>query len=278
MRQRLPYRVCSILTACTAGFALAAAGCGAASSDACSDVASVSEAITAGSAVPRHLALSDAQADAVVQVLVFPVDDTIPPRPCSGTLISSTQVLSAAHCASAWPVTRIEVRFGADADHPRAVVLAHGRNAHPSLDALLIEISDTASDLANPIAPGLDATPVRDQRVELAGYGFTDDGLERQRRFVEEDVSELTTDTITVDGGGKTGACGGDSGGPLLVSDSAGQPRLVGVLSSGSPDCRGADHYVAVHAIAAWLRDFGVEDSTPVTCQSRAGSRIDTND
>jgi secreted trypsin-like serine protease len=56
-----------------------------------------------------------------------------------------------------------------------------------------------------------------------------------------------------VDGEGRTGACAGDSGGPLLVADSSGQARVAGVLDRGSADCLGLDLYTRIDALADWI-------------------------
>jgi hypothetical protein len=70
-------------------------------------------------------------------------------------------------------------------------------------------------------------------------------------------VVAVEGDTITVDGQGTRGACGGDSGGPLIVArdDAFTQGEILGVLSHGSTSCVGLDHYERIDTLASWIAD-----------------------
>ena len=72
-------------------------------------------------------------------------------------------------------------------------------------------------------------------------------------RFAEEPIAEIGPLEISMDGQGRTGACAGDSGGPLLVADGSGSPRIAGVLSAGSVDCLGVDLYVRSDSFLRWV-------------------------
>src|SRR5262249_47778846 len=51
-----------------------------------------------------------------------------------------------------------------------------------------------------------------------------------------------------------TSTCNGDSGGPLLATDTAGKPVEIGITSYGPIDCDtySASYYTAVPSISAW--------------------------
>jgi serine transmembrane protease 11C len=65
----------------------------------------------------------------------------------------------------------------------------------------------------------------------------------------------LQTDDLNT----KESACHGDSGGPLIVEDSAGVPYQVGILSLGSGFCGGflgktsPDVYMRVSHFVPWI-------------------------
>jgi len=79
-----------------------------------------------------------------------------------------------------------------------------------------------------------------------------------EKRFAASTVSHIDPSFVTVQSAGvdgATGACVGDSGGPLLAGDSGGGYQVAGFLSRGSADCRGSDIYVS--GVAAWLQSVG---------------------
>jgi len=59
-----------------------------------------------------------------------------------------------------------------------------------------------------------------------------------------------------VDGYGMTGACEGDSGGPLLTRASDGSLRVAGILTAGAPSCLGQDRYVRLDTLAGWAQSI----------------------
>ncbi len=128
---------------------------------------------------------------------------------------------------------------------------------HPTRDALLLEI-DRAAEL-----DALDISPIelnsrslddwRGREVVLAGLGRTERGSTGQLLFVHEPVLAVSATTLDVDGAGRTGACVGDSGGPLLgIADDA-HWQTLGVLSRGSADCRHVDRYERVDTLLPWI-------------------------
>lgn len=159
---------------------------------------------------------------------------------CTGVHLTARLVLTAAHCLS-----------GA-----RTLVhneLAEKRAAHPSLDLGLFLLS--AGSCQAQLREGLRLSRVQPslgQDVLLAGFGLTEDGTLGTLLAVEQTVTFIDDTYIRVDGKGESGACSGDSGGPLLWGES--EPRVIGILSTGEASCRGLDQYVLVDPSEEWIK------------------------
>jgi hypothetical protein len=146
---------------------------------------------------------------------------------------------------------------------------------HPELDIVLLEAQELlAQNLSSePLSP---ARVVFDDAwvgspVELAGYGVTETGELGSLQFVIEEVVRVEPDHLVVDGGGRTGACAGDSGGPLLGRDDGGALRVLGILDGGQSSCTGEDDYTRVDRLFDWppLQEHVLSylDHGPVSCE-----------
>lgn len=213
------------------------------------------------------MGLTLAEANAVVR-LAFSSPSSSEVTTCSGVLLGDVWVATARHCLGGRGDVLVEVTFGAQpgqaagSEHECAAlgsnIGAKRTIAHEKLDLLLVELSVSPSSLgiaATPLAHGGDETLRVGDRLELAGFGLTQEPGAEGRSFVVESVSEVGSEQVLVDGRGVSGACLGDSGGPLLWREPSGRVGVVGILSGGSRDCLGTDAYVRLSAAAKFITD-----------------------
>jgi hypothetical protein len=174
---------------------------------------------------------------------------------CTGVLVAERLVLTAKHCRIG---AEVEVQFGPDKARPYLVVSSLPAITHPTLDvmALPLPASDQLQQLAlrplPPIDRVLDSSWVG-RSVQLGGFGLTESGSIGQLGFVTEALAGVEPDLLEVAPAAQSGGCEGDSGGPLIALDQAGQACTLGVLSQGDSSCTGRDQYVRVDTLAAWL-------------------------
>ena len=104
--------------------------------------------------------------------------------------------------------------------------------------------------------------------VTLAGLGQTEQGTSGQRLFLDETIVGVDDSAILVRGNENSGACNGDSGGPLLAQR-GGQWVALGALSRGSESCRGLDSYDRVDVALPWIEatiESSTRDRAPDSC------------
>lgn len=203
--------------------------------------------ISNGTDTEPYLGLSTRQQHAIG--LVFPEwarTDIGRPAGCTGTMIAPGWVLTAAHCS---PPAGTSLAFSVfdTSDVEIATWWSHRIIEHEILDLMLLELAADPQEIdaaLDPIALADGFTPALGSLVTLAGLGQTEEQTRGSRRFVVEPVVEVSDEQLAVDGEGRTGACAGDSGGPMLARVGDGTVRVIGVLSAGSVDCLGRDLYV----------------------------------
>lgn len=215
-------------------------------------------AVYYGTNEPTLLSMSAGQRMAAVQYLTGG-------GLCSGTVIAPTWVLSAKHCNPSGH-TRGEIRFGPNPDSPTHSVSIARAFVHPSRDLMLLELSSPVTDLEPSLTPIAHYAEAIDSHfvgrmVECAGYGRQEDGTTGERRFTAQPIVGRSGTYITVDGEGRHGLCGGDSGGPIFWQDGAGTLFVLGALTGGDSSCVGQDNYTAVDA--DWVRGHVGEPAPP---------------
>jgi hypothetical protein len=175
---------------------------------------------------------------------------------CSGALIAPNAVLTARHCVEQRPAASASVVLGPSLQRPEGTLRVDQFIYDEERDLAVVVIKPEFADSRAPALPlvGSDEINVGDQAT-LAGFGVDEDGNVGERRFVNEPIVAVDDELLTVDGGGKSGACMGDSGGPLLLRAASGELRVAGVLSVGSASCNELDVYQRIAPVADWLND-----------------------
>ena len=170
-------------------------------------------------------------ADRVVMVLMRGGDEA---GFCSGLVIDSRTVLTAAHCLK--PVRDMAVYYR-NADGAPVIVPVERAIAHPayrpdairsrvrSIDVALVRTADPLDPRFVPAALNATEAPAVGDRVILSGYGVTRGGdwksggeLRSVMLTVREPTSSVLVWTASANGG-TAGACSGDSGAPFWSQD-----------------------------------------------------------
>ena len=193
---------------------------------------------------------------------------------CTGTLITSDWVLTAAHCIEETTGT-MSVRFGDadvnDADGGTAVEVAE-IHSHPDFDweseawdndIAMLRLATPVTDHA-PTAIHREPVPAATTVLDV-GYGVEDNndeggGLLRkvEKKTADcagaDDPGAVNDNVLCMDASDGRGSCFGDSGGPTFATVND-QRVVVGVTSGGTGDFCGAgwDIYTSVHGELAFI-------------------------
>jgi hypothetical protein len=163
---------------------------------------------------------------------------------CSGTVISQTAVLTAAHCLVDG-VAKVRVAFGTKEVTASSFKASPNYNgtASNSIDVGVVLMSDPMGQPVVPILSSRD--PGVGEAAVIAGYGQDLFGQAFVLRAGATTISNVGSVYLQNDyGGSSASTCSGDSGGPMLVSVN-GTWAVAGVTSSVSGSCiAGANYYV----------------------------------
>ncbi len=182
---------------------------------------------------------------------------------CSGILVDTDRVLTAAHCVAGLEgftdeFVAVFAESPDDATEAQRVAVSWFV-VHPD------DSDDFTPDLAvlglagiAPVPPvPWSAEPIDDgfigQTVTLVGFGDTGPDQEGPplRRAVSTVIDEVTGLALRWNSIG-AGTCHGDSGGPV-IADLGGGPVVIGVSSGGDPTCTGEGWGVRTDPWAEWI-------------------------
>jgi hypothetical protein len=201
---------------------------------------------------------------------------------CSGTLIASDWVLTAAHCVQGTSASRLAVYIG---DDPSADIVSHlytasNVYAHSSYssrtlrnDIALIQLSSDVTESVDPVLPlssddALTNADVGDT-LNFAGFGYDETGGYGVKQQVDLPLDGLGCTVSSCPSSGDsstqisydqnvsrgTGPCSGDSGGPAFFQRD-GTWYVAGITSYGDSGCRYYGVSTKVDAFESWIEGY----------------------
>ncbi len=219
--------------------------------DECGDLRTVS-AVHFGTAEPTYLPMTQGQIYAVGSF-----------NGCSGLVVGDRWVLSATHCGQ-----RPGSEFCVDRQaRSPSICFSVSRvyNEPSGSDLTLLELEESVTARFPELTPVPPITERLDdawvgRMTEAGGFGQQESGGFNEREFTANPIDELSSDRIVVNGNGESGVCYGDSGGPIMVLNEAGEVRTAGVVSDGDGTCT----YVATFTRVDLYLDFLEEHMGPI--------------
>lgn len=196
---------------------------------------------------------------------------------CSGILIASDLVLTAAHCLLGESQSSFTVAFHVKPDTTNLLesnirdaadfvihqsydenMMNADEPASPPADIALIKLASAAPENYTPIAiASANSELKKGQSVTLAGFGITslDQTTGGELYKIELPLGQIDSaakELVFIAENGRS-ACMGDSGGPALITNKNGL-QVIGVTSRGTSLCNGEMRYTDVRGHEAWLK------------------------
>jgi hypothetical protein len=195
---------------------------------------------------------------------------------CTGTLVASSVVLTAAHCIDGGaPAT---IGFGVSGNEDQVPVqraIQHPRwnrnNLGAGHDIAVLQLArEVTGVVPKAFSRDLDEAVAGDE-ARVVGYGNNRSGTGfGTKREGDVDVLAPTARDgvseswfVKVGAASGTQACNGDSGGPVFFTDDAGNEKLVGITSYGYRGCSGGSFHTRVAAYLDFIDDYVDPDVTP---------------
>ncbi len=189
---------------------------------------------------------------------------------CTGNVIDTDKILTAAHCFIAFRVSNATVSVGSGEINVVQV------DIHPDVgtDGVNLALFNDVAILTTERDLGLSTIPIivskdieTGDAIGVQGFGLDEDGNFGVSKGGAMIVSDVTSNHIaaafTGDG---SNPCNGDSGGPALLTIDDGTVGVVGVVSSGNPntECLEGDVTLFANLQTDSILDF-VLDRVPNT-------------
>ena len=164
---------------------------------------------------------------------------------CTGSYISSTAILTAAHCVVSQPKSIVVASLNNIKNGVKYYVnpLYNGSVGSP-FDMAIVMVD--SSLVGSPLPLLISRSPALGESVVVYGYGTDENGKEAIARIKSGDAPlraafttfegyNLGTVIITSTGSGST--CEGDSGGPVVAKNSNGDYGIIGITRAGPSGC-----------------------------------------
>ena len=216
---------------------------------------------------------------------------------CSGTLIGSDLVLTAAHCTDAKPVEVIigRVDLAQYGGERRDVKWSRSYpNWQVEYDVGIVMLENPVATKPRAIASG--CTLDSDDVLQVVGFGLTskwgtgDNTKLHQAKLPVTDpdctqdpacAPDIAPDGEFVAGGQGTDACFGDSGGPVYIKTKGG-PAVIGVVSRGllasSTPCGEGGVFVRADKVVKWIEKTSGRKLERLACDTPADEAATVSD